>query len=270
MSFADQALARRLEAAEAYNGVKMVEAIAKHHPEIVAAAEPIAGGYAIYCGVGSPLTQALGLGMDGPLTAADVENLEKFFESRGCGVQIVCCPLGDPSLLALSRERGYRITEWENDYFLPLRGLQLQQISAPGVEVRPALPEEAGLWINTLIEGFLGVQPGVETLRPVGTGLFRMANGVPYIAFVDGQPAGGAWLSFHEGTASIFGAATLERYRGRGVQNALLAARLSAAVQIGCDLATCGTAPGTTSQRNVQRHGFRVAYTRTKLFKPPS
>ena len=63
---------------------------------------------------------------------------------------------------------------------------------------------------------------------------------------------------------------TLERFRGRGTQNALLHARLSAAIQIGCTLATSGTPPGTSSHRNMERHGFRVAYTRTKLFKPNS
>lgn len=268
MLFTDQALAKRLEAAEAYNGLKAAEALATYHPESGAVAEPIAGGYAIFCGVGSPLTQALGVGMDGPLSASDVERLEHFFESRGAQVQIECCPLGDPTLAALSSERGYRIAEWDNVYFLPLQDYQLRPVSAPGVEVRPALPEEAELWARLLVEGFAGTDPSVVTLLPVGTGLFRMANAVPYIATVDGEPAAVGGLSFYEGVASIFGATTLERFRGRGTQNALLHARLSAAIQIGCTLATSGTPPGTSSHRNMERHGFRVAYTRTKLFKP--
>ena len=131
MLFTDQALARRLEAVESYNALKAVEALALHHPESNAVAEPIAGGYAVFCGVGSPLTQAQGLGMDGPLSVADVEQMERFFESRGAQVQIECCPLGDPTLAALSRERGYRITEWDNVYFLPLKDYQLRPVSAP-------------------------------------------------------------------------------------------------------------------------------------------
>ena len=35
----------------------------------------------------------------------------------------------------------------------------------------------------------------------------------------------------------------------------------------GCDLATAATLPGSVSQRNYERHGFRVAYTRATLVR---
>jgi hypothetical protein len=44
----------------------------------------------------------------------------------------------------------------------------------------------------------------------------------------------------------------------------LLAARLAEARQRGCEIAMMVTEPGSTSQRNAERRGFRVAYTRTK------
>jgi GNAT superfamily N-acetyltransferase len=62
----------------------------------------------------------------------------------------------------------------------------------------------------------------------------------------------------------------LTAFRRRGVQSALLAARLAWAVEQGCDLAVSFARPGSISHRNIERNGFRVAYTRTKLVLPPS
>jgi hypothetical protein len=51
------------------------------------------------------------------------------------------------------------------------------------------------------------------------------------------------------------------------VQSALLAARLSDAANAECDIAVVTTAPGSTSQKNVQRSGFQLLYTRAVLVK---
>jgi hypothetical protein len=56
--------------------------------------------------------------------------------------------------------------------------------------------------------------------------------------------------------------------RTQGAQLALLDARLRYAVERGCDLAMMGAAPGSSSQRNAERHGFRIAYTRIKWRLP--
>ena len=69
------------------------------------------------------------------------------------------------------------------------------------------------------------------------------------------------------GVAQLTGAATVPSARRRGVQAALLAARLDDAAAAGCDLAVVTTAPGSTSQKNVQRRGFQLMYTRAVLVK---
>jgi hypothetical protein len=53
------------------------------------------------------------------------------------------------------------------------------------------------------------------------------------------------------------------------VQTALLATRLLDAATAGCDIAVVTTAPGSTSQKNVQRRGFHLLYTRAVLVKRP-
>ena len=71
-------------------------------------------------------------------------------------------------------------------------------------------------------------------------------------------------LGIHEGVALFSGAATVPELRRRGLQAALLEARLHYAFEHGCDLAMMVAEPGSDSQRNAERKGFRIAYTRTK------
>jgi GNAT superfamily N-acetyltransferase len=56
-------------------------------------------------------------------------------------------------------------------------------------------------------------------------------------------------------------------FRRRGVQSALLAARVADATAAGCDLAAVTAQPGSPSHRNVQRRGFDLLYTRAVLIR---
>jgi GNAT superfamily N-acetyltransferase len=67
--------------------------------------------------------------------------------------------------------------------------------------------------------------------------------------------------------AAFFGASTLPEFRNRGLQSALLQARLNLACEAGCDLAVIVTRPGSVSQRNAERAGFRLAYTKAILMR---
>jgi GNAT superfamily N-acetyltransferase len=71
-------------------------------------------------------------------------------------------------------------------------------------------------------------------------------------------------LAMHDGIALLAGASTKPAHRRKGAQLALLGARLAAARRHGCDLAVMAARPGSASQRNAERHGFRIAYTRLK------
>ena len=66
---------------------------------------------------------------------------------------------------------------------------------------------------------------------------------------------------------ALCGAGTLAEFRGRGLQTALLRARMAAAVQAGCEYAVVVTQGGTSSQRNAERLGFRMAYSKVTVIK---
>jgi len=81
---------------------------------------------------------------------------------------------------------------------------------------------------------------------------------------VDGRPIASAALCFCGGVALFAGACTIPEGRRQGAQLALLETRLRYAAERGCDVAMMCAEPGSASQRNAERHGFRIAYTRTK------
>lgn len=129
-----------------------------------------------------------------------------------------------------------------------------------GVEVRELDPGEESETFNAVLlagYGFIHpVQRALAILENDGPGVRRS------LALVNGQPAAAAALSMHSGVAFLAGAATLPEYRQRGAQSALIHRRLNDAAQSG-ELVTVTTAFASASQRNLERHGLRVAQLKT-------
>jgi GNAT superfamily N-acetyltransferase len=265
MLFADLALARRLEGAEAQSGMEYVQAQARLRPAVGAMAEAVAGGYAAFAGVGSPLSRAVGLGLNGPVAAADLDRVETFYRSRGAQAQIDLCPLADPSLRELLGQRGYRLTDFENVWLRPVDSREVFPPPAQGIRVAEAGPMEADLWAETVSRGFAGREKLTPADLDIAAPFVHMASTICFLAWADGEPAGAASVTLRRGLAALANASTRLAYRERGVQTALLHARLALAAARGCDLAAVQTKPGSASQRNVERLGFRLAYTKVTM-----
>ncbi|MGH9735139.1 MAG: GNAT family N-acetyltransferase [Candidatus Acidiferrales bacterium] len=267
MKFIDLELVRRLEMASALSGKTCADAANKFHPEIGAASEEIAGGIAVFAGIDSPVTQALGVGLSGPVSDAELDRLEHFFQSRGTATAIELCPFAGLPIYEALAKREYRLVEVSNVLFRELKHGDSFPPAPSGVAVRAALPEDEKLFTQTVAQGFAEIAPVTQPLLDVMEGFFHSEGNHSFLAFVDGVAAGGASAFAFDGVAGMFGASTLPQFRGRGVQFALLSARLGSAARHGCELAKGITLPGNTSHRNHERLGFRVAYTRTKLVR---
>jgi hypothetical protein len=87
---------------------------------------------------------------------------------------------------------------------------------------------------------------------------------VCFLAEFEGWSGAVGALCIHGGVALFAGAATVPELRRRGLQAALFRERMRYACEIGCDIASVVVQPGSDSQRNSERNGFLVAYTRTK------
>ncbi len=261
-------LARRIELAETQAAVEGAETLGRLRPGSGAAVERIAGGFAVYCGANSPITQAAGLGLAGPVSEEEFDRLEHFYRSRKETVRVETCPLADQTFIEQFGKRGYRVTEFTNVMALPLDGTSGAQ-SRPGppdgMTIETIGHDQIDLWTLTVGQGFAEHFPVTQEILEVMKMFALGPSAECYLARVDGKVAGGATLAIREGVAGLFGASTLPAFRNRGVQTALLHTRLSRASGAGCDLAVCLARPGSTSQRNIARQGFAVLYTRVKF-----
>jgi GNAT superfamily N-acetyltransferase len=266
MLLADLTLARRLEAAEAAWRVENAQAHAALFPAGGAAVEAIADGFAVYNPVSPNSTHTFGLGMVGAVADAELDRMEEFFRRRALPAPVELCPLADPSLLEALGQRGYRLAEWTTVLARSLEAVQSVEPPA-SLQVRRVSAAEGELWASVVARGYSGEAKVTPGWRQLGALPFHLPTAACFLALVDGEPAGGGALALHEGVATLFGAGTLPAFRRRGVQSALLQARLAFAATAGCDLATTRTSPGSISQRNAERQGFRVAYTRALLVR---
>ncbi len=133
---ADIAPARRLERAEALSNAAFVDARIRVAREFGARWIEVAGGLAMFDGVGSPCTQTFGLGICAPVTPDPLSELKDFFQSRGADVDHEVSPLADPSVLELLPARGYQPIEMSTVLFRPVTGTSAVQLN--GIAVRRA------------------------------------------------------------------------------------------------------------------------------------
>jgi GNAT superfamily N-acetyltransferase len=153
---------------------------------------------------------------------------------------------------------------------------ELRPVTPPGVEVR--LSDDRAAWLDVVVDGFAhpdaeGVPAHEDVPREVIENVIadvEQAGATPYLAYRDGVVAGGGSVRMADGLAQLTGAATAPAHRRRGVQTALLSARLADAARAGCDIAVVTTQPGSKSQQNIQRRGFHLLYTRAVLVKQPA
>lgn len=265
--FADIDLARRLERAESLGSVQFIEARQSAFPDRGATWIEVAGAYAMFDGAGSPLTQTFGLGVFEPISAEQMKEIEEFFRSRGAEIFHEVCPLADPSVFELIRERGYQPVEMSNVLYRPIDpDLRLHASRNEKIKVRVVEDEEVDLWAQTACEGWSEFPEVADFLKELNQ-VVAQSKGLSFLAELDGQPIAAGALTIAGDVALLAGASTVPTARRQGAQNALLEDRLRYAASRGCTVAMIVTLPGSGSQRNSERNGFRIAYTRTKWAK---
>lgn len=264
----DIELARRLERTEARASAAFVTARARLQPSSGATWTEVAGAYAMFDGVDSPLSQTFGLGLFGEAGEKEFEALEAFFHQRGAEVNHEISPLAAAALLPHLNGRGYLPIEFTSVMFRPVAGA-LPPAPAMGLRVRRIEADEADLWARVAAEGWREEAAElVAYIREMGQISARAKGTFCFLAELDGAPVAAGGLSVGEGTALLAGASTIPAARRQGAQRALLEARLRFAAEQGCDLVMIGAQPGSASQRNAERQGFRIAYTRIKWHLP--
>jgi len=263
MAFSDLQLARRLERAEGHAAAQY--AVSRHQlcPESNAEWMECGGAYAIFDGVDSPVTQTFGLGVFEEWTPASLDTIEGFFLKHASPVQHEVSPFAGVAALDLLCRRNYRPIELSNVLYREVEN----PASRPSDEiaVRVIGPSESELWSRISAEGWSHEHPEFRSfLLELGKICSAREDTFCFLGEIAGEPGCAGVLCIHEGVALLGGSATIPELRRRGLQNALVQERMRYAFDHGCDLAMMVAEPGSNSQRNGERRGFSIAYTRTK------
>lgn len=261
---ADVEMARRLEATEGAANAAFVAAHARLDPSSGATHVAVAGVRAMFDGRESPLTQTFGLGIFESVGENELNELERFFMERGAPVHHEVSPFMPPDLLSLLALRDYRPIEMSTVLIRPTVIIGTDTDTSH-LHVRQITENERGTWARTAGEGWSSESPELGAFIESFGQIITRAEGVHcLLAEQAGRPIAAAAMTLHGSVALLAGASTIPAARRQGAQGALLEHRLRFAAERGADLAMIVAAPGSASQRNAERQGFRVAYTRTK------
>jgi GNAT superfamily N-acetyltransferase len=262
----DLTLAQRLERAEVLATIAYVEARSPL-PSSASTWLRRAGVHAVFDGPLSPLTQSFGLGAFEPPSSEVFEELESFFSVRGVATAHEVSALAAPSTWGRLSARGYSPIEASTVLMRPTAHPPVSE--SKQIKARLIAADEGPTWCRLLTAGLASesaeLANAVDDLAPV---MARCAGAHCFIAELDGSPIAAGIVAIQNGVAVLGGASTIPAARRQGAQAALLQARLEYAAELGVDLAMLVATPGSTSQRNAERKGFRPAYVRSKWLLP--
>jgi len=172
-------------------------------------------------------------------------------------------------LLELLKQRRYAVTELNNVLCRRLNG-EYEVSDPPGAVIRAGRPDESENLAQIVVRAFFPEGSAPPDFAALIAPMYRFDGAMPFVAEINGEIAAcacGLVISEY-GIVALFGAATLPEYRKRGLQTALHHARLKAAMNAGCEYAVVVTRAGTTSERNAERVGFQVAYSKATVLLP--
>ena len=238
----------------------------------------VGGGLAVYGATDSPLNKLIGLGFDGPVSVDELGRAEAAFAARGARLQAEVSTLADPELHSLLYARGYVPSGFENVLGHPLAADTIASNASHEISVAPIAHDEHGLFADLMVAavatpdvGGVGgdATPASDLVRHWVLAMLGLPGVYGYLARIGGVVAGAASMRLDDELAQFTGAGTLPKFRRRGVQSALLRARLAAAADAECQVAVVTTQPASKSQHNVLREGFHLLYARQLLVKSP-
>jgi ribosomal protein S18 acetylase RimI-like enzyme len=259
---ADHELVRRLEDAASEFGIARLEAL-RDRPETGLELRLERFGDAV--APVSPVRRELDfVNRIEHLCAVDAGRLDEivaFYATYGVDPWLELAPQRDVEALGAALVRaGPRFVGFHSVVYGRPEGRPAAEVEVgrvEGAEVEAA----AGL----LLEGHGVPKSIVATHGRALAAAVEAVGGSLYVARIDRVSAAAAVLTIADGVGYLASAATLPAFRGRGCQAALIAARVADAAAAGCDVITSGAEFASPSQRNLERAGLRIAYTKPVL-----
>lgn len=199
------------------------------------------------------------------LTPSDENHLDeimKFFGERDINFRFEIIPSNLNGELA---SKLHKMGFYHTGFSAALYGIPKVVAGKPRdeVKVREARSDEIDLFLDLYQDGF-----GLKRLDRKEKRIVRswyeqeMSKLGFYIAEVKRTPAAIAVFYVTNSIGLLADLTTLPRFRRKGCQTALINHQAAQAKKKGCDLLTSFVEFGSTSHRNFDRAGFRIAYTK--------
>jgi len=253
----DRELINRVETAVALDNSAIAERLGKP-------SQQIGDGLAVLMGPGFYVNRVFGFGMRSVVLDEHLETLERMSSAVGVPPEIAACPWADQSLLEVAGRRGYQALSPTSVLAITLETYELTRDQP--FEIVTLDAGQLAIWQDLASRGFGYTSPEE---REVSDAFVSAAARVPeiqlLIASTGGLAIAASSLSVRDSVAILGGMSTDPAYRGRGAQLAMIHHRLSSAADTGCDLAISTAQPGSRSERNLLRAGFRILYTQVQL-----
>lgn len=233
----------------------------------------IAGGTMSYAGPGVWANQACGIGLRGPISDADLDRIVEFYDARDEPGEIELAAHADASCFRGLATRGFYCKEIESVFAIDGQrhvvetptldrladlGLEMSRITARG--------DAAQDFVEVGTRGFH------TTGKPVNPAERKLLHRV--IA----HPRTAAWLVRFEGeicgvtamecageVACLFATTVTPKFRCRGIQRALIEARLRHGLDEGCRYVCMHSAAGIATERNARRTSMELCYSKAVL-----
>jgi GNAT superfamily N-acetyltransferase len=244
--------------------------------ELARESRPLAEGWLAFGGRGSYVNKAAGFGLDRPITEPELDELVTFFTSRGVEPRVELSPFVPPPLLEGLARRGFGLQRFGN--VLTRKILQGDGLRAllplgwpEGVTIERVDPRDDAAvrkYVEISESGFLaeGELLPAEFLE-VGIKAVRRPVQDAFLARAGREAVGAGGCESSGGVTTLFGTSVKPAWRGRGIQQALIVARLERGRERGSQLAVIISGPGIPTERNAARLGFEMAYSRVTLVK---
>jgi GNAT superfamily N-acetyltransferase len=205
------------------------------------------------------------------VTAADVARLIAWYADRQIEPRVQVCAYTGTGLLAELATAGFGLREFELVLARDLTSDPLPRTHGPAdLAIEPVDPDDdraVAEFARVVTRGFYDGQddPGFEAAMVAAA---RYERSRCLMARLSGTPVAGGSLELYGDLGALFCGSVLPEARGLGIHFALMAARLRLARDCRCRLATVGTRPGATTERNAWRCGMQPSYSRAILVRP--
>ncbi|MCB1024978.1 MAG: GNAT family N-acetyltransferase [Acidobacteria bacterium] len=264
--YSDKTLSQKIERTAALSNADFVESRAKLFPQSGAEWIEVAGVYAMFDAIDSPATQTFGLGLFDEITDAEMDTIEAFFKERNTPVVHEVSPMADPAIIPLLNKRGYQPIEFSSVMYQEIDPANFSaQPQNSQINTRLINEDEVDFFAGISTNGWSEEMPEYAEQMLEFSRVGASADGaLSFIAECNSEPMATGTLYIYNGVAALAGASTIPSQRNKGAQTALLDARLRYAIENDCTITIISALPGSQSQRNAEKNGFRIAYTRTK------